>query len=212
MALILTVTAIFLVLVASEAWWRIRRPHDEVSRKAVHILVGCFAASWPWFLSRAEIVGLAVVFIVVVAISKYFNVFQAIHAVQRPTWGELSFALALGVLALTVSDPRIFAVAVLHMGLADGVAALVGTRFGAGNAYKVFGHTKSISGSAAFLTVSLLLVLTYGLVVQVAPLAAGLLLATSLVATALENISVRGLDNLTVPVFVALMLQLAASV
>ncbi|HSH55470.1 MAG TPA: hypothetical protein VK983_01430 [Candidatus Limnocylindrales bacterium] len=212
MALILTVIAIFLVLVASELWWRIRRPHDEVSRKAVHILVGCFAASWPWFLSRAEIVALAAAFIVVVTFSKYFNVFQAIHAVQRPTWGELSFALALGVLALTVSDPRIFAVAVLHMGLADGVAALVGTRLGAGNAYKVFGHTKSISGSVAFLTVSLLLVLAYGLAVQVTLLAAGILLATSLVATALENISVRGLDNLTVPVFVALMLQLAAIV
>ncbi len=208
MTLILTITAVFLVLLASELWWRYRKPHDELSRKAVHITVGCFAASWYWYLPRWQIIGLAVAFAVVVILSKRLHLFQAIHAVQRPTWGELCFAGAVGVLAAVTNNPAVYAVALLHMGLADGLAALVGTRFGRNNQYRLFGHTKSLAGSAAFLAVSLALL--FGFVLYSGGLAVSysMLLPIALGATLLENISVRGLDNITVPLFVALALLL----
>lgn len=205
MQLILTIVAVFLLLAASEIWWRVRRPHDEFSRKFIHISVGTFAAFWPWYLTTAEIVFMAAAFIVGVLVSQYLNVFQAIHAVERPTWGELCFAAAVGLLALITDNPWIYAVALLHMAVADGLAAIIGTRYGRSTQYKVFGHTKSVVGSLTFLAVSLVLLLGYGAFVASAPPLVVLVLM-ALVATGAENVAVRGLDNLLVPVFIAVTL------
>jgi phytol kinase len=150
---------------------------------------------------------LSAAFIVVVTVSLKLGVFKAIHAVERPTWGEICFAGAVGLLALITREPAIYAVALLHMGLADGVAALVGTAYGKKNSYKVYGHTKSIAGSLAFLAVSLTLLIGYATVAST-PLNPAVLVLLAMGATALENVSVRGLDNLVIPVFVASALTL----
>jgi phytol kinase len=207
MTLILTVLAVLAVLVISEMWWRTHRTHNEFSRKFVHITVGSFAAFWPYFLSRQEILLLSAAFIVAVLLSLYLGIFKAIHAVERPTWGEVCFAGAVGVLALMTDDKAIYTAALLHMGLADGMAALVGTAWGKKTRYKVLGHTKSIVGSVAFLLVSLAILIGYATVEPVAPPAA-LLVGIAAVAAIMENIAVRGLDNLLVPVFVASVLML----
>ena len=207
MALIVTILVVFALLLISETWWRVRKPHDEFSRKFIHISVGSFAAFWPYFLSWNTILLLSAAFIVVVTVSLKLGVFKAIHAVERPTWGEICFAGAVGLLALITREPAIYAVALLHMGLADGVAALVGTAYGKKNSYKVYGHTKSIAGSLAFLAVSLTLLIGYATVAST-PLNPAVLVLLAMGATALENVSVRGLDNLVIPVFVASALTL----
>jgi dolichol kinase len=43
----------------------------------------------------------------------------------------------------------------LHVALADGFAAIIGTKYGRAWAYKVFGQTKTIIGSMTFWVVSL---------------------------------------------------------
>lgn len=209
MTLVLTILTVFALLVASELWWRYRKPHDEFSRKFIHISVGTFVAFWPLFLSWNQIVLLSGAFVVVVAASQYFGIFKAIHAVERPTWGELCFALAVGILALVTQDTWIFMAAVLHMSLADGVAALVGTAYGKKNSYKVLGHTKSLAGSGAFLAVSLAVLIVYA-TVEAPALSPLVVVAVALGATALENFAVRGLDNLIVPLFVASALTLVS--
>lgn len=207
MTLILTVLVVFALLVASECWWRYRQPHDEFSRKFIHITVGTFVAFWPFFLSWNQIVLLSGAFIIVVAASQYFGIFKAIHAVERPTWGELCFALAVGTLAFVTRDTAIYMAAVLHMSLADGVAALVGTAYGKNNSYKVLGHTKSLAGSGAFLAVSLTILIVYA-TVEAPALSPFVVVAIALSASALENFAARGLDNLFVPLFVAAALVL----
>ncbi len=202
MELAVTIAVIFVLLVSSELWWRKRKPHDEVSRKLIHIAVGAFAAFWPWFLSREEILFLAAAFIVVVLFSKYFDIFKSIHAVQRPTWGEVCFAVSVGILIIIVPDnPLIFAVALLHMSLADGLAAIIGTKYGRNNRYKIFGYTKSAAGTAAFIVTSLTLLLAYAFLAPVSP---GLLVLLPIAAAAAfaENIGVHGTDNLLVPLFI----------
>lgn len=206
MTLILTILAVLVILVSSEAWWRKRRPHDEFSRKFIHVTVGSFAATWPYFLSWNQILLLSAAFLVGVLFSQYLNIFQAIHAVERPTWGEACFALAVGILTLITHSPAIYLVALLHMGLADGVAAIVGTIYGRNNTYKVFGHAKSVAGTLAFLIISITLLLAYA---TVAPhtISAVALVGWALLATALENVAIRGLDNLFVPLVVAAALM-----
>ncbi|HEX8226851.1 MAG TPA: hypothetical protein VF572_03200 [Candidatus Saccharimonadales bacterium] len=205
MTLALTVIAVFALLVGFELWWRRRRAHGEFSRKFIHLVVGSFVAFWPWYLDWHWIVALSAAFVVVVSLSKQLGIFRAIHAVERPTWGELFFALAVGVLAFVTHDPYIYAAALLHMSLADGFAAVVGVAFGKRNQYTVFGHPKSIAGSATFFGISLLILAWYK-AASGSTIGIGTILTLSAVTTAIENAGVKGLDNLLVPLLIGVVL------
>jgi phytol kinase len=205
MKLAVVCLAILLVLVVNEWWWR-DRGHGEVSRKIVHMVVGSFVAFWPLFLSWRQIELLSLAFILVVLLSRQRNIFPAIHNVERQTWGELYFAAAVGLTALLTHHPAVYAVAILHMSLADGLAAIIGERHGHKlKAYKVLGARKSVYGTLAFFVVSDLLVTAFALHARIAW--EWQLAAVVVGATALENVAIRGLDNLLVPLFVALLLN-----
>lgn len=207
MKIILTVLAIFVVLISSEALWRHHKIHHEISRKIIHLVIGTFVAFWPFFLSWNDIKLLSVALLVVVVVSKYLNIFQAIHGVERSTWGEIFFALVVGVLAFVTQDKWIYTAALLQMSLADGMAAIVGTYFGRNHRYHVIGHIKSIPGTMAFFVISLAILVLYS-----SQSGTHLMLATmfvvSLCATLLENFAIHGFDNLLVPLLVAVALSL----
>jgi phytol kinase len=202
--LILTILVVFAALVINEWWWR-DRTHGEISRKAVHILVGTFVAFWPLFLTWRQIEVLSLAFIVVVSVSQKFQLFRAIHSVQRPTWGELFFGLSVGLVAFATHSPAIYAVALLHMSLADGFAAIGGVKFGASNAYMIFGARKSIAGSLTFAAVSTVIMVSFALQQHTGFHPSFVLLVVA--ATLLENLAVRGLDNLLIPLLVAFVLS-----
>jgi phytol kinase len=196
------IAAVFIVLVGSEWWYRRSNVHGEFSRKFVHITVGSFVAFWPYILSNREIQLLSLAFIVVLGISRFWNIFSAIHSVQRPTWGEFWFAFVVGVLATFIPHhPHIYTVALLEMSLADGLAAVVGTRFGNSMRYNIIGSPKSVVGTATFLAVSVAILTIYSW--RFTALSPAVVISVSLAATLLENIAVKGLDNLIIPLFVA---------
>jgi len=205
MYLILSVLAIFAVLVFSEFGWRKHWLRGEFGRKFVHITVGSFVAFWPFFLSWTEIRLLSLAFLGVVLLSNYFRIFHAIHSVQRPTFGEVCFALTVGGLTFITHEPAIYAAALLQMSLADGVAAVVGTKFGVSNKYHLFGHIKSIAGTTAFVVVSLAILIGYSIGTGTY-VPAGVMAFGAFGAALLENVSPLGLDNIVVPVFVGLLL------
>jgi phytol kinase len=207
MEFILTILAVFVVLMGNELWWRSRTVHSEFSRKFVHLTVGSFVAAWPFFLTWHEIELLSLAFLVVVTASKFLHIFQAIHSVQRPTWGELFFAISVGSVAVVTHDKWIYAAALLQMALADGLAAIVGVHYGnhLKLKYLVFGHAKSVTGTLTFFVVSIAILLAFEHWSGVS-LGFGYAAATSALATVLENLGVFGLDNVLVPLAVALML------
>lgn len=206
MALILTVIAVFLLLVVNEVWWQTHKVHGEFSRKFIHITVGSFVAFWPCFLSWHTIEALSISFFIIVLLSKQLHLFRAIHSVQRPTWGELLFALSVGGVALLTHDKYIYGAALLQMSLADGLAAIMGIRYGGRHMYSVLGYAKSIVGTLAFFVTSLLILLGYNHLAPGQSLSVVLVITISVLASILENIAVRGLDNLLVPMLVALLL------
>ena len=205
MNLILSVVAIFLLLCFSELGWRKHWLDNEVGRKFVHITVGTFVAFWPFFISWNQIRLLSVAFLVVVLASDYFKIFHAINSVQRPTYGEIFFAVTVGALTFITHSKGVYAAAVLQMSLADGFAAVVGTRFGRDNKYHLLGHTKSVAGTGMFVVTSLAILLGYS-VFSAHGLAIGLAIFGAFVAATLENIGAFGLDNLLVPLFVGALL------
>lgn len=204
MALALTILFVFIILLGSEWWWRKHIMHSEFSRKFVHITVGSFVAFWPFFLSWNQIRILGLGFLIVVGVSKYFRLFRAIHSVQRPTLGELYFALAVGLVTLITQDKWIYMAALLQMSLADGFAAVIGVRFGR-QSYLMFSHRKSLAGSLTFFVTSLAILVAYAQLASV-HLNPVFIIVAAAMAAVIENLAVAGLDNLLIPVVIALLL------
>ena len=207
MLLFLTILVVLVIIISNEIWWRKRGTHGEFSRKFVHITVGSFVAFWPFFLSWPEIEILSGAFLIAVLVSKNLHIFQAIHSVQRPTWGEMFFALAVGIIALVTKDKWIYAAALLQMSLADGLAAVIGTQYGKPNKYQVLGHTKSVIGTLTFFVVSICILLVFSNSNHELLHSPDYFLVIGVTATILENLVGRGLDNLLVPLLVAIMLR-----
>src|SRR5688572_5487942 len=201
---IAAVAVVFVILVLAEYLSRYKGVHSELTRKLVHILVGMFVAFWPFFLSWGQIQALSVAFLVVILVSIKFRIFNSIHAVSRNVFGEVLFAVVIGILVFISTNEWVFAAAMLHLSLADGLAAVVGLAWGGGNSYRIMGRTKSVAGSLAFLAASFIILVWYAAFSGSGYGAAFVWLP--LVATLAENISGEGTDNLVIPLLVALVL------
>lgn len=170
----------------------------EITRKIAHIGIAVAVSVWPFYLDwlSIQILGLGLVLGVIATIR--LDLTSSIHGVVRKSYGEVLFGVAVIVAGMTADSPAIFCVAILFLGLADGLAAVTGTLWGKSNNYKVFGDTKSLVGSATFLIAALMIIVGYSLMTG-QQLPAYTLIGLPLIATVLENISIRGTDNLTVP-------------
>ena len=100
----------------------------------------------------------------------------------------------------------VYAAALLQMSLADGFAAILGTHFGRDNKYHLLGHNKSVVGTATFIVTSALILVGYG-TFSVAGITGPVVLFGALGAALLENVSPFGFDNITVPLFIGLLLS-----
>jgi len=184
-----------------QGWWK-----GEGARKVVHSAVGVFAATWPFYLSFDTIRIISILLVIGFIVAMRLRLFRSIGGIARLSFGEVLFALMIGFLTLFVETQGIYSVAMLHLALADSAAAVAGVRWGKTNAYKVFGHTKSLVGSLTFFAVSLVLCGIFAYIHPgTLPLAG--LLVVSLGATVLENVGIYGLDNLYVPMYVAVVLN-----
>lgn len=182
---------------------------NETSRKLMHMAHGLVVASWPFFTSYYFIIAAEVLFLAVVLIARVFKFLQPLRNVNRQSWGEFYFPLAVILLAAFSLPELIFVAAMLHLALADALATLIGVRSKKG-IYHIFGQKKSVAGSLAFYFTSLTILAwlfryspsSYPLPDW--PLA---LPALAVVATLTENISPYGSDNLTVPLVVVGLLN-----
>ncbi len=200
---------VLLLLILNELILKNSKRINEFNRKFVHISVGSFIAFWPFLISWQDIRVISLAFVVVVILSRKWNIFKGIHSVVRPTIGEVMFAAAVGGLTYLTNDKWIYLIAILQMSLADGVAAMIGTNFGKKNSYRVFGQIKSIIGSLGFFVSSFVLLIIYGFLSAV-QLPAYLIINFSLFLTLIENVGIFGLDNLLVPIFTVWFLKLVA--
>jgi phytol kinase len=203
--LFITVLAIFILLVANEVWWRKQNKQGEISRKFIHITVGSFVAVWPFYLNWDQIRLMSLAFCVVVLLAKQLNLFKATRSVQRPTYGQILFAISVGILTFVTHNKWIYAAAILEMALCDGLAAVIGLKVGGKLKYRILGNTKSVAGTLTFFIVSVLVLIAYTNFSHMHLSIAWILLASS-GASLIENVGIYGLDNLLVPLLVAVLL------
>lgn len=205
MYIVLSLILVLIILIANEIWWRLKDTHNEHPRKIVHILIGSFIAFWPLYMSWNWIRIISLFFLIGIVISKLLNIFTSIHEVERFTIGEISFALAVGAVTFITHNDWIYVASILQMSLADGMAAIIGVHFGNNNKYKVFGSVKSVTGSITFILVSFITLFLSAYVARAHILVINLVVI-ALIATVVENVAVYGLDDLFLPVVVALIL------
>ena len=182
------------------------RLSPELVRKLAHMSSAILAAFLPLVVSFAEIALLGIVFAAVMAVSLRFHVFNAIHGVKRTTYGEVFFPLGIAALAIVCPSELPFAYGVLVLGLGDGLAALVGGRFGR-RLVPLIQTRKTLWGSGAFLAASfalgVLVLAPTGVSLSYALVAAA---AMAVALTPVELFLTYGLDNLLLPTIAGLLL------
>ena len=195
-----------LVLACAESLHKSTAADPEITRKIVHIGTGhVIVLAW-WLQIPAWVgIGASIVAGAIALLSYIFPILPGINSVRRQSLGTFFYAVSIGVSIAWFWPkqlPQYAALGILIMAWGDGLAALIGQRFGR-HPYQVWGEKKSIEGSLTMFLVSLAVSLP--LLLLVGPsgniwLSGVTAIATAIVATGLEAVSKLGIDNLTVPI------------
>ncbi|MEM1250840.1 MAG: diacylglycerol/polyprenol kinase family protein [Cyanobacteria bacterium P01_H01_bin.21] len=180
----------------------------EITRKIVHIGAG-HVILLAWWLMLPAWMGVcaSIVFAGIALVSYRLPILPGINSVGRRSWGTFFYAVSIGVLmgwCWPRGYPYFGVIGILIMCWGDGLAALVGQRWGQ-HGYEVLGEKKSWEGSLTMAIASTLVVLAVlgglqGLTWSLVIVAVGVAIAS----TGLEAISKYGIDNLTVPIGAAI--------
>jgi dolichol kinase len=208
--IIVCLLGVLFLLVSGELLWRKKILKGEYHRKFIHIGVGTFVASWPWIISFQSIAWIGFVMSIVILADRYLNMFHFVSGLKRRSYGDLLFAPAIVLCALLTDSNVFFSIAILHMSMADGLAAVVGQSFLKKWSYKVFGQVKTVIGTMTFWLVSIY-ILGSGILLAHDQFNYSqyifLLLILPPILAATENIAVYGFDNLAVPLLTLYILQ-----
>ena len=191
-----------LILGGDEACRTLGQPSAELSRKSVHFAGGLLVLAFPWiFTSRWTVIGLVSVFAFLIWGTARVGLLKSVHGVARKTEGGLFYPLAVALLfVLAYDNPAFYLVAALTLIVSDAAAALLGTAYGTVT-YSVEEDRRSLEGSISFLVITFLVVHLPLLLMTDIDRGVSVILAVliSLIVTLLEGVSLRGSDNLIVP-------------
>lgn len=180
----------------------------EVTRKYIHIMLSNI-----WFISMVffdnYIIAaiLPMLFVIINSLSYKFNLIKIMEREDKKEGiGTVYYAISLTVLSLVtfyINKPILALPGILIMGYGDGLAAVIGQKVKS-KSFNILGSTKSIAGSATMLIVSLIIsILIFSFIgIEYLILKAFLI---AIIATILEAISVKGLDNITVPLIITVI-------
>jgi phytol kinase len=196
----------------------------NLKRKFLHIMIGnffyiipfftltTFPANFPFFVASPFIL-----LTLLASPSSPINLKNKFSGLTDITTGGHQFGLVLYAISYTVlafffsAKPYVIIAGILPMAFGDAAASLVGQKMGH-HQFNIFSK-KSLEGTAAMFTITLVSVtLSLLLFSYLCPFSTTTLLLASLgvatLATVLESLTPKGLDNLTVPLISALVFLL----
>jgi phytol kinase len=184
--------------------WQGRR---EWSRKLVHIGTGAvLPIAWLFGIDQAIALPAAALVTLLAALNHRVGVMPAIEDIDRHSYGTIAYGASITLLLWLYwpQQPAAATAGVLVMALGDGLAGLLGPWIPS-TSWRVCGQRKSLVGTAAMAGASLALLLLLRAVALMQQLPAPTpwaLVAVAAVAVLLEQWSLLGIDNLTVPLAV----------
>jgi phytol kinase len=175
----------------------------ELVRKIVHIGTGnVLFLAWGLHIPLWVCFSASIAFSAIALLSYFLPVLPMLDDVGRKTHGVFYYAVSITCLVAwfwSIGLPQYAVVGVIVMAWGDGLAALVGQRWGR-FVYSFMGNKRTLEGSLTMLVTS------YAATCLILGIAQGLKIGTfliplpvALVATVLEAFSPGGTDNLTVP-------------
>ena len=189
----------------------------EASRKFIHIMLGNWWIIAMYFFSNVwtAMIG-PISFVIINYLSYKKNIIKVMERDEQDGLGTVYYALALLILVIIsfgiLKQPSLGLVPTLVMAYGDGLAAIIGKKIKS-RKYKLGDTKKSFAGSLTMFVVSTLLIGAYmsfnlGTAFLIGthwPVVAGL---AGFAITALEAISGKGWDNITVPLATVALLIL----
>jgi len=186
---------------------KVLKSYPLISRKFLHIMVGNIFFILPlfehaWVMSFVA----AAPFIILTFLVSPYSPLKIVSETSAAGHGMglVYYAISWTVLAYAFFNrPEIIAVGIVAMSYGDGFASLIGTKFGK-RKYNIFGDEKSIEGSISMFIITILVSLValyyYDVGINIF-----VVVAISFVATLVEGLTPKGLDNLTVSFSAALL-------
>jgi phytol kinase len=225
------------VLVVGEGLRRWRNYPPAMTRKFIHLFAGFSVFTIPFYTHAWAAIIVAVSFVILILLASPKSPIKSLKTMfevmareedylSGHIWGPFLYAISITILVsiftlIPTLTPFYFlgAMALTAMYLGDGIAPIIGVKFGK-HKYTIGKSTRSVEGSIAVFLATFLGVwicwffldfyATGGSpifnIVQIAIL--GLICALS--ATLIEGISPAGADNLTVPLITAVIVFLSA--
>jgi len=186
------------------------KKYPRTSRKILHIMTGNIAFILPIFQTREMMAFLAAgPFILFTFLMSPYSPIKSVRCKTSEAGhglGLVYYAIAWAVLAYIFFDTKeVIAIGILAMSYGDGIASIIGIKFGK-KKYQIFEDVKSYIGSYAMFTFTFIMMIAallfYGkLSLNYETLF--FLLCIAGCSTIAEGITPKGLDNLSVPFIAA---------
>ncbi|ELS32135.1 MULTISPECIES: diacylglycerol/polyprenol kinase family protein [Pseudanabaena] len=186
----------------------------ELVRKVVHIGTGnVLLIAWWLHFPTWLCVSAGVTFSAIALASHYISVLPMLNDVGRKTYGIFYYALSITILVALLWDrfPEYAVIGVMVMSWGDGMAALIGKRFGK-HTFVHMGNKRSLEGSfAMFVTSAIVMVIILVLANGFRFRDLGVVIPVAAIAAILEAFSPGGTDNISVPLSSAFLSYLLES-
>jgi phytol kinase len=191
------------IVLTAELLHRYTDTKPEHVRKVVHIGTGnVMLIAWLFQLPAWVGITSAVLAGIITLFSYRFPILPGVNSVGRKSLGTFFYSVSIGILTAifwNLNLPHYGVIGILIMAWGDGLAAIVGQKFGK-HPYTILGNTKSWEGTSTMLIVSyaivsIVLVSVQGNIWQTWVVG----IPVAIAATAVESIAQWGFDNLSVP-------------
>ena len=183
----------------------------EMARKFIHIMLG----NW-WFIAMYFFTNVwfaifvPTTFVIINYVSYKQDLIKVMEREQQDGLGTVYYAITLLILVIMsfgiYQKPQFGLIPNLIMAYGDGFAAVVG-KLVKSKIYQIGETKKSIAGSFTMFMISFIFIIGYLIFKQIfifwQIILIGFIMA--IVVTIIEAISVKGIDNISVPVIVLLM-------
>lgn len=178
----------------------------EASRKFIHITLAGYWIIAMFFFDNVICASIAPIsFVIINTLSYKLNLIKSMEREEQDGFGTIYFAIAVLILSIftfgIINKPIVGLAGMFVMCFGDGFAAIFGKKFGK-KKYTIGGTTKSYIGSLTILIIS------FGIIFAVfnylgTPYTIVKSILIAVIATILEAVSIKGTDNITVPLLTA---------
>lgn len=209
-----------LIFIANEFIYKRFNIESEYTRKSVHVLSGLLTLFLPLaFQNHFPVLILSIEFLLLLIISIKFNFFKCINNVSRKTFGSFLFPVSIYItffFSIKYSDKALFYIPILILSLSDPLAAIAGklSKKNKNKKEDKISDNKTFTGSFSFFISSFFISFFIIYIFYKINLTEIIILSLiiSLSSTFIEKISKKGLDNISVPVIVLIILIVSKSV